>query len=79
MKNEEIVLQNKLIACHCIIEKQLKLIERETLIGNTRKRCDIHLKTKVVNNLFVEVKQLCKLETYIQYIKSINYRLNRRG
>ena len=35
--NEEVVLQNKLILCPDKIEEGLKLIERETVVGSTKK------------------------------------------
>lgn len=75
MKNEEIVLQNKLIACHSIIEEQLRLIERETLIGNTRKRCDILFEDKNGKQLFVEVKEYVDekaIEQIIEYKKLVS-------
>jgi hypothetical protein len=75
MKNEEIVLQNKLIACHSIIEEQLKLIERETLIGNTRKRCDILFEDKNGKQLFVEVKEYVDekaIDQIIEYKKLVS-------
>lgn len=70
MKNEEIVLQNKLIVCHRYIEEQLNLIERETLIGRTRKRCDILFEDKNGKPLFVEVKEYVDdkaIDQIIQY------------
>jgi hypothetical protein len=56
--NKEIVLQNKLIVRHDVIEEGLLLIKRETLIGLTKKRCDILFKDKHGNDLFVEVKEV---------------------
>jgi hypothetical protein len=55
-KNKEIVLQNKLLIRHDLIEDGLKLIERETIIGKN-KRCDILFRDKYSNDLYVEVKE----------------------
>ncbi|MHC0037947.1 endonuclease NucS domain-containing protein [Pseudoneobacillus sp. C159] len=55
--NKEIVLQNKLIVRHDVIEDGLKLVERETVIGSTKKRCDILFKDKRDSELYVEVKE----------------------
>jgi hypothetical protein len=56
--NKEIVLQNKLIVRHDVIENGLLLVERESLIGLTKKRCDILFKDKHGNDLYVEIKEI---------------------
>jgi hypothetical protein len=56
-KNEEIILQNKLLIRHDLIEEGLTLIERESVICN-RKRCDILLKDRNGEKLFIEVKEV---------------------
>jgi hypothetical protein len=66
--NKEIVLQNKLIVRHDVIEDGLRLIERETVIGSTKKRCDILFKDKHGNDLYVEVKEVID-EKSIQQIQ----------
>jgi hypothetical protein len=55
--NEEIVLQNKLLIRHDLIEKGLTLIERESVI-HERKRCDILFKDRKGKNLYIEVKEV---------------------
>ncbi|WP_375088850.1 endonuclease NucS domain-containing protein [Peribacillus sp. RS7] len=55
-RNEEIVLQNKLLIRHDLIEDGLTLIERESVIQ--RKRCDILLKDRNGRNLYIEVKEV---------------------
>lgn len=69
--NEEIVLQNKLIFRHDLIEEGLRLVERETVIGDTRKRCDIKYIDSLGRCLYVEVKEYID-EKAIEQI--INYR-----
>jgi hypothetical protein len=64
--NKEIVLQNKLIIRHDVIEHRLKLIERETVIGSTKKRCDILFKDKHGNDLYVEVKEVIDEKAILQ-------------
>ncbi|PGR32977.1 hypothetical protein COC47_28115 [Bacillus cereus] len=55
--NEEIVLQNKLLIRHDLLEEGLTLTERESVI-HERKRCDILFKDKKGRNLYIEVKEL---------------------
>ncbi|MET3320547.1 UNVERIFIED_ORG: hypothetical protein ABIC97_003647 [Peribacillus simplex] len=55
-QNEEIVLQNKLLIRHDLIEDGLTLIERESVIQ--RKRCDILLIDRNGRNLYIEVKEV---------------------
>lgn len=55
-RNEEIVLQNKLLIRHDLIEDGLTLIERESVIDQ-RKRCDILFKDRNRRNLYIEVKE----------------------
>ncbi|MDQ0975996.1 hypothetical protein QFZ31_005874 [Neobacillus niacini] len=57
-KNEEIVLQNKIIIEHSYIEDGLKLIERETVIPSSKKRCDILFEDKTGTKLYIEVKEV---------------------
>jgi hypothetical protein len=66
--NKEIVLQNKLIVRHDVIEDGLRLIKREKVIGSTKKRCDILYKDEHGNDLFVEVKEVID-EKAIQQIQ----------
>lgn len=55
--NKEVVLQNKIILRPDIIESDLKLIERETRIEKTKKRCDCLFLDQNSRKLFVEVKE----------------------
>ncbi|ACM11769.1 DUF1411 domain-containing protein [Bacillus paranthracis] len=55
--NKEIVLQNKLLVRHDIIEEELTLIERESVILG-QKRCDILFKDRAERNLYIEVKEV---------------------
>ncbi|MEM5626877.1 endonuclease NucS domain-containing protein [Bacillus wiedmannii] len=56
-RNEEIVLQNKLLIRHDLIEEGLTLIERESVI-HRRKRCDILFKDREGRKLYIEVKEI---------------------
>ncbi|WP_440971070.1 endonuclease NucS domain-containing protein [Peribacillus frigoritolerans] len=56
-RNEEIVLQNKLLIRHDLIEEGLTLIGRESVIDK-QKRCDILFKDSNGRNLFIEVKEV---------------------
>ncbi|AFQ16334.1 hypothetical protein BTG_14410 [Bacillus thuringiensis HD-771] len=54
---KEIVLQNKLLIRHDLIEEGLTLTERESVIYG-RKRCDILFKDREGRNLYIEVKEV---------------------
>ncbi|AHX21934.1 endonuclease NucS domain-containing protein [Bacillus bombysepticus] len=56
-RNQEIVLQNKLLIRHDLIEKGLTLIERESVIYG-RTRCDILFKDREEKKLYIEVKEV---------------------
>ncbi|MGM2731332.1 endonuclease NucS domain-containing protein [Bacillus cereus group sp. Bce005] len=56
-RNQEIVLQNKLLIRHDLIEKGLTLIERESVIHG-RKRCDILFKDREGKKLYIEIKEV---------------------
>jgi hypothetical protein len=73
--NKEIVLQNKLIVRHDVIEEGLLLVERETVIGSTKKRCDILFKDKHHNDLYVEVKERIDekaIEQILEYMRIVS-------
>ncbi|MGJ7912620.1 endonuclease NucS domain-containing protein [Neobacillus sp. LXY-1] len=57
IQNEEIVLQNKLLIRHDLIEEGLTLIERESVIP-IRMRCDILFKDLHGEKLYIEVKEV---------------------
>lgn len=70
-RNDELVLQNKIIIEHNYIEEGLKFIERETILPSSRKRCDILFEDKNGIPLFVEVKQMVDdkaIEQILEYI-----------
>ncbi|HDR4373212.1 TPA: DUF91 domain-containing protein [Bacillus cereus] len=54
---KEIVLQNKLLIRHDLIEEGLTLIKRESVIYG-RNRCDILFKDREGRNLYIEVKEV---------------------